>query len=407
MTKEEKRKNPRLRGMGRLYRQKGCSRWTIQYYARGHRIREATGTADKNEAIAKLKARLGEVANGEFAGLQRVTVGELAESYFEAQKINGAKRVEQKLRRWQNHMSSFFGRCRASTLSTDMVRSYIRERKNEGAKNATVNRELAALKRLLNAARQDSPPKIRTVPYIPMLKENNVRKGFVNDADFSKLSERASELWLRSFLELGFTYGWRKSELLSLRVRQVNLDQRTIRLDPGTTKNDEGREVAMTEKVFELLSAAINGKGADDFVLSRQSRNVSRPIKDFRGAWYNLCVGAGLGSFACRACGKSMGSQKCECGGRSRTYRGLIPHDLRRSAAKALRAAGVPESVVMSMGGWKTAAMFRRYAIVSHADQRAAVELLQHARNTNCHKSDMIGEKRSKLHEGTQDESIN
>jgi len=52
-----------------------------------------------------------------------------------------------------------------------------------------------------------------------------------------------------------------------------------------------------------------------------------------------------------------------------RRYRGLIPHDLRRSAAKALRAAGVPESVIMKAGGWKTAAMFRRYAIVSSADQ--------------------------------------
>lgn len=56
---------------------------------------------------------------------------------------------------------------------------------------------------------------------------------------------------------------------------------------------------------------------------------------------------------------------------------GLLRHDLRRSAAKALRAAGVPESVVMAMGGWKTAAMFRRYAIVSSADQEAAVERLE------------------------------
>lgn len=53
---------------------------------------------------------------------------------------------------------------------------------------------------------------------------------------------------------------------------------------------------------------------------------------------------------------------------------------MRRSAAKALRAAGVAESVIMQAGGWKTAAMFRRYAIVSSADQRAAVEMLERAR---------------------------
>ena len=59
---------------------------------------------------------------------------------------------------------------------------------------------------------------------------------------------------------------------------------------------------------------------------------------------------------------------------------GLEVHDLRRSAAKAMRLAGVAESTVMKIGGWKTASMFRRYAIDSHKDQRQAVELLEAAR---------------------------
>jgi len=48
-----------------------------------------------------------------------------------------------------------------------------------------------------------------------------------------------------------------------------------------------------------------------------------------------------------------------------------------------MRAAGVPESVIMAAGGWKTPAMFRRYAIVSSADQRAAMERLERARAEN------------------------
>ena len=75
------------------------------------------------------------------------------------------------------------------------------------------------------------------------------------------------------------------------------------------------------------------------------------------------------------------------------TYRGLIVHDLRRSAARALRTAGVPESVIMAAGGWKTPAMFRRYAIVSSADQRAAVEMLEEARTANSPKIALIDEK--------------
>ncbi len=153
---------------------------------------------------------------------------------------------------------------------------------------------------------------------------------------------------------MAYSYGWRKSDLLSLRVRQIDLRLRTIRLDVGSTKNGEGREVAMTAKVAALLEQATAAKGPDDFVLMRPD---GKRIKDFRKAWRNLCTRAGLPH--------------------------LIVHDLRRSAAKALRAAGVPESVVMSIGGWKTPAMFRRYAIVSSADQRAAMEKLERARAEN------------------------
>jgi len=58
----------------------------------------------------------------------------------------------------------------------------------------------------------------------------------------------------------------------------------------------------------------------------------------------------------------------------------VLLHDFRRSAAKALRRAGVAETVIMATGGWKTHAMFDRYAIVSHADQQDAVRKLEQAR---------------------------
>ena len=84
-------------------------------------------------------------------------------------------------------------------------------------------------------------------------------------------------------------------------------------------------------------------------------------------------------------CNKPVpGGGKCPgCKSANPIYRGLIVHDLQRYAAKAMRAAGVPESVIMAAGGWKTPTMFRRYAIVSSADQRAAVERLERARVEN------------------------
>lgn len=216
-----------------------------------------------------------------------------------------------------------------------------------------------------------------------------MRKGFVEQADFERMASEAAKegLWLRALIEVAYTYGWRRGELVELRVRQVNQHNRTIRLDPGTTKNYEGREVYMTDSVCELLYALSEGKQPDDHVFTRDN---GKPIRDFRGTWRNLCVRAGTARWECSACRASSSerAKRCtKCEGTLK-YVGLIPHDFRRSAAKALRRAGVPESVIMATGGWKTASMFRRYAIVSSADQQSAMQALEQARQLHLRSRD-------------------
>jgi integrase len=128
-------------------------------------------------------------------------------------------------------------------------------------------------------------------------------------------------------------------------------------LGVGLTWHHSGQPCPVLSHVV-VRSTSRRSKRPDDFVLTRSDGS---PIKDFRGAWANLCKRARL--------------------------EGLILHDLRRSAAKAARRAGVPESVVMSMGGWKTADMLRRYAIVSSADQRDAVRMLERSRTEQASSS--------------------
>lgn len=189
------------------------------------------------------------IDRGEAHDNGKVKIADLYEelkAHVEAnRKGRGARALEELAWRW-GHLKPIFGHLKASTLATKSITKYTVERQSEGAADATINRELATLRRMFNFGKQSN--RVKVVPWIPMLKEDNTRQGFIEDAQFDRLAAAAQELWLRTFLELAYSYGWRKSQMLGLRVRQANFTTRTIRLDSGSTKNGEGREVAMTSK---------------------------------------------------------------------------------------------------------------------------------------------------------------
>ncbi len=105
-------------------------------------------------------------------------------------------------------------------------------------------------------------------------------------------------------------------------------------------------------------------------------------MKDYRWAWWKLCVQVGLGHWECKKCGQAITGRKCCESGflGDRKYIGLFSHDMRRSAARSYRKAGVAESVIMEMCGWETAAMFKRYDIVDNKDKVEAVRLREQKR---------------------------
>ncbi len=73
----------------------------------------------------------------------------------------------------------------------------------------------------------------------------------MEDADYDKLAAACSKqgLWLRAMFETGYRIGWRVSELLSLRVGQIDLLNRIVRLEPGTTKNGRGRTAPIDDSL--------------------------------------------------------------------------------------------------------------------------------------------------------------
>ncbi len=367
----------RPKGTGSIYKRPDSAVYWLKYSRNGKPYRESAETTDLRKAERKLKVRLSEITAGTFNGPQteKIKVSELADDLLREYRINERKSIDDVTARWNLHLKSEFGAMRAFQVSSNDIAKYVDKRQQEGAKNATINRELAALKRMFRLGQQSTPPKVVRTPHFPHLKENNVRKGFLEDSQYAKLVG-GTDLWFRTLVECGRTYGWRVSELVTMKVSQIDLAQRVIRLNPGTTKNADGREVFMTDAVYSLLSMCAAGKSADDAIFTR-ANGVA--VRSFREAWEKACVNAGVGKFVCFDCAAPMptGSTCLTCQSKHRKYTGLIFHDLRRTAARNLRRAGIPETVIMKIGGWRTRSVFERYAIVSRGDIVDAMRKLQ------------------------------
>ena len=118
-------------------------------------------------------------------------------------------------------LSRFFGEFRAAQVGTDSLNRYVQDRQEEKAENATINRELAFLKRAFRLALTASPAKLKHIPAFPHLPENNARQGFLADADYEKLVSACAQtgLWLRTMLAVGCSFGWRKGEVLARLAR--------------------------------------------------------------------------------------------------------------------------------------------------------------------------------------------
>jgi len=312
-------------------------------------------------------------------------VREIVEDLITNYRANRRRSLSDLETRWRLHLQPVFGFLTAAALTTQKVDAYKAARLDKGAAKATVNRELAVLKAAFHYALRSTPPKVHSVPYIALLDErDNVRTGYVKPQDHDLLAAECARrgLWLRAIFEVGYSFGWRHGELLGLKVRHVDLAANTLRLDPGTTKNDEGRCVVMTKAVRELMAASIYGKKANDHVFTRKD---GRPISDFRGAWRSACIRSKLGRMLCPECREELSGKHCAVCGRGwkvsqLRYDGLLFHDLRRTAVRNLVRAGVSEKIAMQLSGHKTRDVFDRYNISSDRDVRAAAVSLDAAR---------------------------
>ena len=383
--------------MGSIYR-RGKTFW-IQYYKNGKAYQETSRSRKKMVANELLKKREGEISQGKVPGIHfdRVTFDELAEGFITDYKINQRKsitRAERSIKRLKEEFEGF----KVPNITTPAIQNYIRKRMQRtcksckekfdpqdncpfcgskkmesGAENATINRELAALKRTLNLGAKQTPPMVDRVPYIPMLKENNIRKGFFEHGNFLAIIDNLPD-YLKGFVTFAYQVGWRLTEISCLTWNQVDRDQGIVRLEVGDTKNDEGRTIYLNDELKEVFQAQWEARKTAKKLLPYVflNRAGDNRIKQFNKAWKKACEDARIGK--------------------------MYFHDFRRTAIRNMVRAGIPEQVAMMISGHKTRSIFERYNIVNDADLKLAshrqAEYLNSQTTAKTATVDQIHEKR-------------
>ena len=360
--------------MGYIYK-RGDVFW-IKYYRHGKPYRESAKSEKITEAQRLLKKREGEIAEGKLPGIyfDRVTFDELAKDLLTDYTVNGRDTL--KRLQWSiGCLKESFEGMRATDITTDKVKAHIEKRMSEGLSNASINRELAVLKRMFSLGVQSTPPKVNLIPYIPMLKESNTRKGFSEFEEYLAL-KAALPSYLKPVVTFAYYTGWRAAEILNLTWDKVDLKQGIITLDPGETKNEEARTIYMDEEVSKEISAVhANRRLGCPFVFHHNGKRIKR----FTRAWKTACIKAGLcealrddnGQLVVRKIAKGKAKEKVV----------MIPtklfHDFRRTGVRNMVRAGVSERVAMKISGHKTRSVFERYNIVSDQDLKEAARKMQ------------------------------
>lgn len=334
------------RGHGTIYRRGNI--WWIQYFVHGRLIQQSTGFTEKADAENLLKQRIGEVAAGRHVGPERATIDDLCNLVLADNRLRNLRDARHVEWRYKANVAPVLGPLLASRFGPMQVRQYITGRRATGASNASINRELAIVRRGFKLGAREDPPLVQRQVAIPMLEEDNVRQGFLEQDQYERLLEELPGN-LKALFVCGYHTGARKNELRHIRWDQVDLDGCVIRLPASQTKNKKARTLPIYGDMGHWLERQRATCPPDYVWVFHGSRN--HPVDNHLNGWSEACQGVGLA--------------------------GLLFHDLRRSAVRNMKRAGIQDKVAMDITGHRTRSIFDRYNIVDEADVRGAGERLE------------------------------
>jgi integrase len=329
-----------MRGEGRIYRRGEI--FHIAYSVGGREFRESTGSRECADAQRLLTDRLADRARA----MQAVRTSaegsfdDMGRAYVAEYELRGHRTLSTARARVE-HLRRFFGGMVAAAITTLQITRYQVIRRHAGMAAATVNRETAALHRMFVIAQRNGL--LTTMPvFPPRLRENPPRQGFFELVEYRAIRQHLPPPY-QDVLDFAYYSGWRRREIMELTWPEVDWDGRVVRLDPRRSKTGTGRVLPLTPILLEVLERRrTRRRPGSDRVFHKDGVTE----RTWKYCWMRACRAANLP--------------------------GRYLHDCRRTVARNLIRAGVPEKTAMLLLGHVTRSVFDRYHIVAERDLHEA-----------------------------------
>lgn len=331
--------------------------WWMSFTYEGRQIRRSTETSDKRLAEAILGKVKVQIVEGKYFDKPREdakTFSELMDRYL---REHASRRMH--YRRYVNmvdNLKAFFGDPKLHHVTPKTIVAFKNKRYADGVTPATINRELAVLKKAFNlACREWEWTRDNPVCRVSMEREQNTRDRWLTEEEEQRLLAAAAP-WIRELVIFAANTGMRRGEILSLTWNGVDFARRTVTV--FRSKNGERRTVPVNQTVLEILTKRY------------EERDGGRPARDslvFRSEADTPLDGSNLR----RAFNSALEAAKIE---------NFHFHDLRHTFATRLVQAGVDLYKVQRLLGHKSPSMTQRYAHHFPESLRDGVEILDQRR---------------------------
>jgi integrase len=318
--------------------------WWAYIWIDGVRHHKSTNTSNRRQAEAierNFRDELNETRHRLPQLKPEMTFGELAAHFIGAGM--GRPHSLDRLK----HLLPFFADMPLADINTSAIRKYRQARNKEKLLTAaTVNRDLSVLRRIFYWSVEEGYLLANPLGRLRMERERRTKRPVMSVAEEIKLNSAAPE-HLQRIILCALHTGMRRGEILQQRWDDIDFDNRILHVSHSKTPEGEAREIPLTSRLYEVLSAHRRNHGLV-FTLDDHG------LKNIKTAW-----GASL---------------------RRSGIRHFRFHDLRHTANTRMMLAGVLQEVrreILGHSSQRSRDINDRYTQIELPEKREAILKLE------------------------------